>query len=80
MRLLFNAALSVDAENLEDAWKLAKDVESEASAVSDSASLVVKMASVAVLEDQVERRRRRHGSDVLGPDRAPPAEPARPRR
>jgi hypothetical protein len=59
MRLLFSAELSVDAESLEDAWKLAKDVEARASAVSDGASLRVKMASIAVLDDEVERKRRR---------------------
>ncbi|MGZ4152569.1 MAG: hypothetical protein ACXVP3_08995 [Actinomycetota bacterium] len=70
MRLLFNAEVLVDAESLEDAWKLAKDVAVQASAVSDAASLLVKMQSVAVLDDEVvavlddevERQRGRHGS------------------
>jgi hypothetical protein len=60
MRLLFNAELSVDAESLEEAWKLAKDVEAEASALSNEATLLVKMASITVLEDGAERHGRRH--------------------
>ena len=59
MRLLFSAELSVDAESLEESWRLAKDVETEASTISDGATLLVKMASITVLEDEVERRRRR---------------------
>jgi hypothetical protein len=83
MRLLFNAELLVDAESLEDAWKLAKDVAAQASAVSDAASLLVKMQSVAVLDDDVvpvldddvEHQRGRHGSlsRPRSPDRAAPA-------
>jgi hypothetical protein len=60
MRLLFSAELSVDAENLDEAWRLAKDVEAAASVVSDRAALLVKMASITVVEDEVARQRSCH--------------------
>jgi hypothetical protein len=65
MRLLFNAELSVDAESLEEAWQLAKEVEAEASAISEGAALVVKMASISVLDDDVERPQRRYDPDCV---------------
>jgi hypothetical protein len=56
MRLSFAAELSVDAPSFEDAWRIARAVQTELSAVTEKASLSLKMESVAVVEDEILTR------------------------